>query len=234
MTLGRVDQEIGKRANTSHETVRKVETILEQGDKDLIDKTRSGKTSINYAYKTVKRANDHKNVPELPRDRFDIILADPPWSYDINTRGSPDDHYNVMSDSDISKLQIPVSDNAILFLWATNPKLKEALSVMSAWGFNYKTNAVWVKDKIGTGYYFRGQHELLLVGEKGDMPLPEEKNRVASVIEAPRGKHSEKPDKVYDIIESMYPGRKYFELFSRGKARKNWTMWGNEVNNKNE
>lgn len=145
-------------------------------------------------------------------------------------RGSPDDHYGVMEDIAIGAMKIPVADNAILFLWATAPKLQEALNVMKEWGFEYKTNAVWVKDKIGTGYYFRGQHELLLVGRKGDeIPVPEERNRHSSVIESPRFEHSEKPTLVYGLIEKMYPNRKYLELFARGSIRKGWVQWGNEI-----
>jgi N6-adenosine-specific RNA methylase IME4 len=101
-------------------------------------------------------------------------------------------------------LNIPAADNAILFLWATAPKMQEAVDVMEAWGFTYKTNMVWIKDKIGTGYYCRGKYELLLIGEKGQMPVPEEKNRPPSVIEALRGKHNEKPDQAYQLIEQMY------------------------------
>jgi N6-adenosine-specific RNA methylase IME4 len=226
-----VNEKIGKLAKVGHDTVRKVKNIKEKGTKEIIDKVRSGQLSISYAAKMVNNTEAHKekNIPELPQGQFDIILADPPWSYDFNIRGSPDDHYIVMKDSEIKEMQVPSSDNAMLFLWATLPKLPEAIAVLKAWGFKYKTGAVWVKDKIGTGYYFRGQAELLLVGEKGDMPTPQEKDRQSSVIEAPRGQHSEKPDKVYNMIESMYPNRQYLELFARKKHSDLWTAWGNEL-----
>jgi|SRR6188472_503386 len=133
-----------------------------------------------------------------------------------------------MKQKDIEDLQIPSADNSILFLWATFPKLPEAIAVMKAWGYKYKTGAVWVKDKIGTGYYFRGQSEPLLVGEKGDMPVPQEKDRHSSVVQAPREEHSKKPDVVYEIIEKMYPNHSYLELFTRNK-RVGWTSWGDEV-----
>jgi N6-adenosine-specific RNA methylase IME4 len=155
-------------------------------------------------------------------------MADPPWEYDLPLRGSPDMHYGTITLDQLSVLKVPSSENAILFLWATNPKLQEALAVMKAWGFEYKTNLVWVKDKIGNGYYFRGQHELLLVGKKGAMPVPTEETRPSSVLNAPRGEHSEKPQEVYSLIERMYPNRKYLELFAR-KKREGWTSWGNEV-----
>jgi N6-adenosine-specific RNA methylase IME4 len=78
------------------------------------------------------------------------------------------------------------------------------------------------------GYYFRQRHELLLVGTKGKIGVPDPANRPDSVIEAPREEHSQKPQ-LYDMIEKMYPYRKYIELFARQGNRKNWTYWGNEV-----
>ena len=84
------------------------------------------------------------------------------------------------------------------------------------------------KDKIGTGYYFRGQHELLLLGIKGTIGVPEEANRPPSVLNAPRNGHSEKPDEAYSIIERMYPKGKYLELFATQK-RENWVAWGSQI-----
>lgn len=227
--IGRVNEQIGKPAGISFETVRKVKKIKEEFDEDLKDKLRKGEMSIQYAFKQITRSESHKNTPDLPEGKFDIIVADPPWSYDINTRGSPDDHYDVMTNEDIYNLAVPSADNTILFLWATAPKLQEALNTMKSWGFKYKTNIVWLKDKIGTGYYVRGQHELILIGEKGDMPVPQEENRPPSVFHATRQNHSQKPDIVMDMIERMYPNRKYLELFSRGTPfNEKWTVWGNE------
>jgi len=183
---------------------------------------------ITYAYKRVRRAEKHMDPPNLPEGKFDVIYADPPWSYEVPLRGDPEIHYPVMSTEEICNLNIPASEDAILFLWATNPKLEEGLKVMKAWGFTYRTNIVWVKDKIGTGFYVRGQHELLLIGKKGNMPAPPEKDRPPSVVMAPRKKHSEKPEIFYEIIERMYPNRRYLELFARNK-REGWVSWGLEV-----
>jgi N6-adenosine-specific RNA methylase IME4 len=232
--VGRVNEEIGKHAGAgkgkSYKTVGKVETILKQAPQELIDKARHGQISINLAHQMVKRSNDHKNTPELPKEQFDIILADPPWTYELLQRGNPQDHYQTMPLDQIKSLQVPSADNAILFLWTTVAKLKESLEVMDSWGFTYRSCAVWIKEgNIGLGYYFRARHELLLLGKKGnDMPTPIEANRPDSVICAPRTRHSEKPELVYDIIEKMYPNRKYLELFAR-KERPGWTAWGNEV-----
>jgi N6-adenosine-specific RNA methylase IME4 len=116
----------------------------------------------------------------------------------------------------------------VLFLWAPAPLLTDALSVMTAWGFEYVTNMVWVKDKIGVGHWVRNRHELLLIGRRGEFPTPEPANRPSSVIEAPRREHSRKPDEAYEIIEAMYPELPKIELFAR-HARPNWSAWGNEI-----
>jgi N6-adenosine-specific RNA methylase IME4/ParB-like chromosome segregation protein Spo0J len=225
---GKTRDLLAKKADTSHDTIDKVELILEKAPEDLKEKVRIGQTSINYAYKTVNRQEKKKNAQPIPTGQFNVILADPPWKYDINTRGSPDDHYDVMEDEDISKLNIPSADNCVLFMWGTAPKLPEALQVIEDWGFTYKTNMVWVKDKIGTGYYFRGKHELLFVAVKGNPLIPEEADRPESVLIAPRTKHSKKPEEIYGVIERMYPDAKYLELFARN-TRSNWKSWGNEI-----
>lgn len=172
--------------------------------------------------------------PPLPEGIFNVIYADPPWQYEfsLSERGDPERHYPTMSLEKICALNIPASEGAVLFLWATNPKLKEALQVIESWGFEYRTNMVWIKDKIGTGYYFRGQHELLLLAKKGNISPPNESDRFPSVLFSPREEHSEKPEEVYGIIEKMYPDPdyRYLELFSRNvKGREGWTCWGLEV-----
>ena len=166
----------------------------------------------------------------LPRGTFSVIYADPPWEYEFSQSESRsiEAHYPTMTVDEICELLVPAEENAILFLWATNPKIREALKVIEAWGFDYRTNMVWVKDKWGMGYYIRGQHELLLIARKGDLPLPDEENRVSSVIQAPRLGHSQKPDSVYEIIEKMYPNQCYIELFAREK-RPGWVAWGLEA-----
>jgi N6-adenosine-specific RNA methylase IME4 len=121
-----------------------------------------------------------------------------------------------------------IADSAILFLWVPMPKLREGLTVIKEWGFEYKTGMVWVKNSIGMGYYCRSKHELLLIATHGEIGPPQEGNRPESVIESPRTGHSEKPECVYDIIERMYPDYHYLELFGR-KKRKGWEVWGNEL-----
>lgn len=219
----------------SHDTMRKAEDIVEAAEKDpekftpLLEKVDNGKISINAAHIQVNRANKHKDTPNLPEGEFDVIYADPPWKYDFCLEADPKEYYATMDTQKICDLQIPTAENAILFLWATNPKLEDALTVAKAWGFKYITNFVWVKQTLGPGYYSMAQHELLLLCKRGDIPPPQAENRPASVVHADRENHSEKPVVVYEIIEKMYPNRKYLELFSRNKQRNGWVMWGNQL-----
>ncbi len=168
--------------------------------------------------------------------QYPILYADPPWQYEHPPMGSTarsiEAKYPTMTLEQIKKIKPPAHDDCVLFLWATTPKLPECLEVMKAWGFNYRTNMVWVKDKIGTGYYIRNQHELLLIGRRGDLPLPEPGTQPSSVLHAPRTEHSAKPLEAYEAIEKMYPQFQglWFELFLRGAARENWAGgWGNEA-----
>ena len=171
----------------------------------------------------------------LPDKKFGVILADPEWSFEVYNRETgmdraADNHYPTSATDAICAR--PVADIAandcVLFLWATVPMLPDALRVMDAWGFAYKSHFVWVKDRPGTGYWNRNQHELLLIGTRGSPPAPAPGTRERSVIEAPVAAHSEKPDIVFQYIEGWYPTLPKIELNAR-KARPGWDQWGNEA-----
>lgn len=173
-----------------------------------------------------------RTAPPLPHGRYRLIYADPPWRYEhIETESRAiENQYPTMSLDEICALEAPAAKDSVLFLWATSPKLAEAMRVVEAWGFSYRTCAVWDKERIGMGYYFRQQHELLLVAARGSLPVPEPSARPSSVIRIRRGRHSAKPTEVYELLESMYPQfteRDRVELFSR-HARAGWTAWSNE------
>lgn len=161
---------------------------------------------------------------------FNVILCDPPWRYDFaETKNREiENQYPTMSIDEIKAIEIPADDDCVMFMWATAPKLEQAFDVLKAWGFEYKTCAVWDKEMIGMGYWFRGQHELLLVGTKGRPCAPEPSNRYSSVIRARREGHSKKPECVFDMIEKMCPNGDYLEMFARSNREK-WKVWGNQV-----
>lgn len=169
---------------------------------------------------------------DLPAGKYSVVYADPPWRYEFVESESRaiENQYPTLELEDICALDVPsiCNDDAILFMWATSPKLAEAMRVVDAWGFVYRSSAVWVKPQMGMGYYFRQQHEFLLVATRGAISAPKPENRPRSVYEAPRQKHSAKPEAFYEFIEAMYPDLPRVELFQR-VPRESWNGWGNEV-----
>lgn len=169
--------------------------------------------------------------PSVPTQRYPVIYADPPWRYEFSTEDRAiENQYPTMPVEDICAMNVAAmaTDDAILFLWATSPKLPEAMSVITAWGFTYRTSAVWVKPQLGMGYYFRQQHELLLVATRGNMPAPAPADRPRSVVTSDRAAHSEKPAEFAEAIERMYPTLPKIELFCRTGTRAGWETWGNQ------
>lgn len=162
-------------------------------------------------------------------DLYPVIYADPPWRYEFSQvdAWAVENHYPTMTVGEICALDIPATENAVLFLWGTSPKLLEALAVMEAWGFTYKAMLVWDKQRPGMGYWCLNQHELLLVGTRGDVPPPKPDARFPSIISQPRGEHSEKPAEMRRRIEAMYPDLPRVELFARERVD-GWACWGNE------
>ena len=162
-------------------------------------------------------------------DVFDVVYADPPWRYDNGTPGREiERHYPTMSHDDICGLDVPAAKDAVLFLWGVAPKLPEALAVMCAWGFTYRSSAVWDKQIPGMGYWFRGQHEHLLVGVRGRWSPPLPSMRVASVHSEPRQRHSTKPARIRALIAAWWPDARRLEMFCRHPAP-GWHSWGNQV-----
>ena len=159
-----------------------------------------------------------------------LILADPPWKYDFSetTSREIENKYETCDVDQIIKHIPPHNKDCILFLWATAPKLLEAIQVMDGWGFTYKTHAVWDKQKIGMGYWFRGQHEILIVATKGKVSPPDSEDRISSVFQEKRTAHSAKPDCVYAWIEKTFPLNVKLEMYCRTQ-RIGWQSWGNEV-----
>jgi N6-adenosine-specific RNA methylase IME4 len=238
-------KELAKVANVSHDTIAKVKKIQSVATQEVKDKLESGEVSINQAYKDIKKVEarvDRVNkIVEISQGnqtlegigKFPVIYADPPWRYEFaeTENREIENHYPTMTIDDICAMDISEisTDDSILFMWATSPKLEEALRVINAWGFAYVTCAIWDKEKIGMGYYFRQQHELLLVAKKGNIPAPIPSARVKSVLSFKRGEHSSKPEEFYSIIEDMYPEYKKLELFCRS-PRDGWSVWGNQSN----
>jgi N6-adenosine-specific RNA methylase IME4 len=172
----------------------------------------------------------------LPDRRYGVIVADPewqfePWSRETGMDRAADNHYPTSAIDVIKARDVPTiaADDCALFLWATAPMLPHALEVMAAWGFKYVSHYIWNKDRIGTGYWSRNKHELLLIGTRGKIPAPALGTQWDSVIDAPVGAHSAKPEIFLEMIEAYFPNLPKIELNRRGPARINWDAWGNEA-----
>jgi N6-adenosine-specific RNA methylase IME4 len=213
--------------------------IVARGEREILEAAkaiRARKAEQRQAERMERLLARTRQDSPLPSDRrYPVIYADPPWHFEVYNEESgveraASNHYPTMPLQDICSLPVAdlATDEAILFVWTTSPYLVEALQVVLAWGFKYKTNIAWVKDKVGLGYVVRNRHELLLVATRGDIPSPLPANRPSSVIEAPRREHSRKPDEAYELIERMYPELPKIELFAR-QARPGWACWGNQA-----
>lgn len=172
---------------------------------------------------------------------FGAILADPPWRFSNRTGKMAPEHkrlnrYDTLTFEEIKRL--PVADVAAeqshLYLWVPNALLAEALEVMRAWGFTYKTNLIWHKvrkdgepDGRGVGFYFRNTTEMILFGVRGKLRTLAPGRSQVNIIRSRKREHSRKPDELYRIIETCSPGP-FLELFARG-PRKHWTQWGKEA-----
>ena len=178
----------------------------------------------------------------LDGQKFATLMADPPWRFTNRTGKVAPEHkrlsrYPTMTLEDICALPVAehLEDTAHCYLWVPNALLPDGLQVLSAWGFQYKSNIIWHKirkdggsDGRGVGFYFRNVTEILLFGVRGKnaRTLPPGRRQV-NLFGTRKREHSRKPDEQYDIIESCSWGP-YLELFGRGK-RENWTVWGNQA-----
>ena len=167
--------------------------------------------------------------------KYKTILADPPWDYvrdgkrhkGRSPRQLPSDIYPCMTTFELVCLNVKyyAEENAHLYLWVTNAFIEEGHVLAEKWGFTPKTMLTWGKEKMGVGWYFRGQTEHMIFAVRGSLPVKTRK--VSTLFHAPVGTHSKKPEIAYQIIEQQSPPN-YLELFAREK-KEGWDVWGNEV-----
>ena len=218
-------------------TIKRTKQALDHATEEQVEDMIAGKTTPTEILRTVNREERNKQLSAketvLPtgEQRFSVVYADPPWKLEFQPSESRavENHYPTMELDDIKNMEVEkiCHEDSVLYLWATAPKLPQAFEVMDEWGFKYVTSMVWVKDKIGLGYWARNKHELLLIGTRGSFPAPDPTKLVASVIEAPRTRHSEKPVEFAEMIETLFVDHAKIELFCR-TPREGWSVWGNE------
>jgi len=212
---------------------------------------KTGYSIYNNAAKSRTKLNTLENFyPALPNTRYSVIYADPPWDYggklqfdkssasreklDLNKNifiSSASFHYPTLKLSELLKLKVNeiAEDDCLLFMWATNPHLAQAIELGSGWGFEYKTvGFVWNKMVHNPGKYTLSYCEQCLIFKKGRIPSPRGARNIKQLINHPRGKHSEKPEEVASNIHQMFPSQKKIELFAR-RRHPNWDCWGLDV-----
>ncbi len=229
---GDARNKIAKYLGVGRTTIDRAEAVVEAAEAEpeeygyLVEQMdRSGKIAGAYRRLEVLRQARELNAarPELPTGPFQVIVADPPWRYESGS-SLP---YPTMDVEEIKAMPVGkiADENAILWLWTTNAHLGVAFDVVVAWGFEYRTLLTWVKDRMGTGEWLRGQTEHCMLAARGS-PVFVNGNQT-TVLEAVRRNHSQKPEDFYALVEATSPGNKV-ELFAR-QEREGWHAFGNQT-----
>jgi len=164
--------------------------------------------------------------------KYKVLYVDPPWQYDNKKTGGSassgaTQKYNTLSLVELKTFDLNAADTSILFMWATVPLLDQAIELMKAWGFEYKTSLIWEKENhYGLGYWFRGCVEILMVGVKGGVkPF---RSNMKNIIKAPVQTYSKKPDLFRKLIERLTQNATpRIEYFARTKIH-GWEVFGND------
>ena len=241
--IGKTRDKIGAFAGISGRTLDKIRDVCEAAKAEperfgklKADMDRTGR--VNGPHKRLKVARQaaaiRKEPPPLPsQGPYRVIVADPPWPYElrkVDPSHRATQPYPQMSIAEICALRVAdiAHTDCILWLWTTNHHMREAFNVLDAWSFKQKTILTWVKSKMSTGDWLRGQTEHCLMAVRGK-PIVELTNQT-TVLRGPVREHSQKPDEFYAFVESLCPAPRYAELFSR-QERPNWDGHGDEVRN---
>jgi N6-adenosine-specific RNA methylase IME4 len=234
--------QIAVAAGTSTGQVSRYEQIAKKSPA-LLQEALDGKITLNAAYLEVK--NEEKKIARaelvaeqkraieageitLPIGVYEVVAMDPPWAYgreydpETSRVAAP---YPEMTQAQLLDLTPPFAQDCALFLWTTHAFIFDAKELLDKWGFQYKATIVWDKERLGMGQWLRMQCEFCLIGIKGARNWTN--TTWADVIREPRREHSRKPEKFYEMVESITTGRR-LEFFSR-EQRKGWATYGNDT-----
>ncbi len=237
---------LGAYVGMSYKTLQRAEEIVDAAESepqkygDLLEEMDAKHHGLNGVYRKLKVRQEMERIqeepPALPTGKYSVIVADPPWRFDIRNEDTTKRNLLPYASMSVQEIQaLPVQDlleeNCILFLWCTNSHLHEAFHVLEAWGFQYKTILTWIKTAngngthLGTGNWLRNNTEQVLVAVKG-RPIVNLTNQTTALVSpVDRGKHSKKPDAFYRMIESLCPQTNRLDMFARIK-RNGWEAYG--------
>lgn len=181
-------------------------------------------------------------VSALPDEKFGVIVEDFEWDHvtwsEAGRDRAAENHYPVSKDAHTAAEIVErtkerwacADDRCVAYMWTTIQHLAIAIDVLRQRGFDYVSSHAWGKDKIGLGFWNREKHEILLIGTRGNPPppCPAPGTQLDSLVMAPRGEHSVKPDEFLEMIERHFPTTPRLELNAR-RRRPGWQAWGNEV-----
>jgi N6-adenosine-specific RNA methylase IME4 len=239
---GRAADKAAKATGMARRTLEKAEAIVDAAEAEpekfgklLADMDRTGRVSgVHRRLKIARQAELIRDEPPpLPGNGpYRVFVADVPWPYekrdeDPSRRGVRP--YATMSIADICAMKVReiAHEDSILWFWVTNHHLREAFTVLDAWGFEQKTILTWAKDKMGTGDWLRGQTEHCLMAVRG-RPIVTLTNQT-TLLRAPVRGHSAKPHEFYDLVEKLCPAPRYADLFSRYRHNDKWDVHGDEA-----
>lgn len=238
--------------NTNRTYINEAAKLKEQAP-EKFEQLKKGEKTISEIKKEQKREVVTKRVEEYKKEiatvsdfaidifntdkKFNIIYADPPWQYWEGGEKNQSLHYKTMDIAEIAALPVKeiADENCILFMWVTFPILHESFRLMEAWGFRYSTAGfVWVKKNpksdsyfFGNGSWTRANAELCLIGVRGSIQRLDAS--VSQVLDDVVGEHSQKPNRVRQLITRLVGELPRIELFSRNTDKDGWFNWGNGV-----
>lgn len=221
---------VAKAVGTSARTVERVKQIKEKSP-ELYEQVRSGKMAPTQAKKLIdqEKAISKARVYVPAEGKYAVIVCDPPWNYTSREKDKTNRivlPYPSMTTEDICAMKVPAADDCILWLWTTNAFMRDAFTVLDAWGFQEKTILTWVKNRMGFGRWLRGQTEHCILAIKGK-PVVNLKNHT-TVLSGDVREHSRKPDEFFALVEDLCPSTSRVELFAREK-REGWESSGAEA-----
>ncbi len=218
------------------DVLRREEKEIVARAKEIRAEKQKRRHAVRLMHMKALAAKGQASAPEKIDRVYPVYYADPPWKFGVRSEETgrekgAENHYPTMETDGIASLMAELIGGAtpgVLFLWATNPMLPDALRVLDACGFAYVHHWIWDKEVAGTGYWGRDRHELLLIGRRGEIAAPLPGSQPETVHRERKGRHSAKPDYFAETIERLYPDMPRLELFCRS-PRPGWDAWGYEA-----
>lgn len=231
----RSDEKAAKAVGLTRTTYNRSKYVLENGNETQLEKFKKGKKKAGSLYKEIKKQEKiqelQEQIPEIipPKGPFDVIVIDPPWpygtEYDADSRRSASP-YPEMSIDELKLIELPASDNCVLWLWTTNAFIHEAFHIIEAWGFEFKTILTWVKDRMGLGNWLRNITEHCILAIKGK-PTVNLTNQTTILYGVNKG-HSIKPDEFFEFVDEYCIGSKV-DWFAT-EPKEGWITFGTMEN----